>query len=208
MSRFSEGDYDSESNYAYLWPARVEQVVNGKRGQKMLRELTYALLALPERRLIAGAIAKPNGEVCTVGALAKYKDVDLNRGYERFNRATLQYETFEGEGWQGDEHETATLGAELGLTWTLAWQLGYMNDVEMPDREWHVPTKWVTFDVPIERAPGQSWSTRPGPPSFATHASVPDYDRAAYRGVTPEERWQRMYDWACSKVRWNLPVAA
>lgn len=205
MSRFSEGECDS--NYGFLWASRVERIVNGRRGQKVLRELIDALLALPERRLIAGAIATPSGEVCAVGALAKHKGIDLNRDTERWSQG--QCHPVAG-GWRGSDHETAELGASIGMTWTLAWEIGFMNDAELLPLQ--TPRKSVALDVPLFEEDQRFWSGDPNrkvPPREITSAYVPDYDAAKWaRGYTPEERWQAVYDWACSKVRWNLPVAA
>lgn len=74
MSRFHEGD--GENPIQYVWSGNVERILRGKRGQRILRELCEALLALPERRLIANKLEnKRTGEVCTIGALAKYRGV-------------------------------------------------------------------------------------------------------------------------------------
>ena len=214
MSRFHECD-DFESNYVYLWESRVERIIKGKRGQQKLREFIEALLALPKLRLIASAIAKPNGEVCAIGAVAKHRGIDLNRDtvkdvYDPGRRAWVEQEV--GGGWEGSDVETASLGEELGFTRTLAWEIGFKNDVELPDQRWFVPERPVRLDVPVftepdprERLYGYGHNARPKEEIIVY---VPDYDRAHFEGVTPEERWQRMYDWACSKVRWNLPAVA
>ena len=63
MSRYTEGDWDDENAEfkAAAWNRNAQLALKGKRGQKALRELREALMALPEKRLIEGA-------VCTVGA--------------------------------------------------------------------------------------------------------------------------------------------
>lgn len=65
MSRFSS-DYDDEyfPNQAALWQANARRALKGKKGRKALAELRDALRALPEKRLIAGAL-------CTVGGLER-----------------------------------------------------------------------------------------------------------------------------------------
>ena len=64
MSRFSD-NYDDDSETAVLdqgrWGHNARVALKGKRGRKALTELREALLALPQKRLIEGAI-------CTVGA--------------------------------------------------------------------------------------------------------------------------------------------
>lgn len=69
MSRYSD-DYDeSFPNQAALWEANYERALKGKRGRKVLADLRDALLALPEPRLIEGAL-------CTVGATAEAQQRD------------------------------------------------------------------------------------------------------------------------------------
>jgi|SRR5579859_77974 len=79
MSRYRDGDYDDdpEAVLAYgRWAHNARQVLRSKRGRKALAEIREALLALPERRLISGAM-------CTVGTvdvrLPEITDADVER---------------------------------------------------------------------------------------------------------------------------------
>jgi hypothetical protein len=70
MSRY----YDDGNGYGFpnetaLWEANYERALKGKRGRKALAELREALMALPEHRLIEGAL-------CTVGATAQAEAED------------------------------------------------------------------------------------------------------------------------------------
>ena len=66
MSRF--GDYDGDGDDEFngngwaMWQKRAELAINGKRGRKALAELREALMALPEKRLIADALCTVNIE--------------------------------------------------------------------------------------------------------------------------------------------------
>jgi len=65
VSRYS--DYDGEEwfpNQSALWQHNAELALKGKRGRKALAELREALLALPSKRLISGAL-------CLVGVADK-----------------------------------------------------------------------------------------------------------------------------------------
>lgn len=59
MSRVGDSDYDQEyNNQGDLWWANVRRALGGKRGRKALAELREALIHLPEKRLIEGALGR------------------------------------------------------------------------------------------------------------------------------------------------------
>lgn len=67
MSRGGDDDYDENfPNEAEFWWANAQRALKGKRGRKALAELREALLMLPEKRLVSGAIS-------TAPLLAKYQ---------------------------------------------------------------------------------------------------------------------------------------
>lgn len=153
MSRFGDDDdYDGDSfpNQGALWHANAERALKGKRGRRVLRDLRDALLALPEKRLIEGAL-------CTVGSAKRLERLD-----EHLSRWGLE-ENIEDNGGEGvcgigallwhrrvkagmdpaeafdslptlDDgnyglDDTARLAAsEAGLVFSLAWNLAYRND--------------------------------------------------------------------------------
>lgn len=149
MSRFDDYDYDAPEypNAADLWRANVQRALAGKRGKKALAELREALRALPEKRLISGALCtvggaekrassdwhrqdledkiKSEGEgVCAIGAYLWFKKVkagaDPQAAFEEL--PTL----LDSDG--GSDYETAAAGERAGLTFTLASTLAYRND--------------------------------------------------------------------------------
>lgn len=62
-----EDDYEDWPNQAAFWWANAKRALKGKRGKKALAELREALLMLPEKRLVNGAIS-------TAALYEKYKD--------------------------------------------------------------------------------------------------------------------------------------
>ena len=70
MSRFSDyDDFEGEPEQILAmgrWERNARAVLKSKRGRKALAELREALMALPEHRLIEGA-------VCTVGAAERHQ---------------------------------------------------------------------------------------------------------------------------------------
>ena len=114
-----------------LWQANCRRSIKGAKGQQALRELRDALLALPTKRLISGAL-ESNGEFCAIGAYAKAKGLTLAQFGE-------------------DEHERA--GEEAGMPRLVSWKVVYENDegcgwlprsvVEPPEARYERMLRWV-----------------------------------------------------------------
>lgn len=175
MGRFSEGNGDSE--YAALdfgrYEHNVRAALNGKRGQKALKLLLWALETMPNKRLIYGWLATPDGSCCTVGlyvaaTVAKKSGIDLE---DAVKIVALDYKpdwsnTFHDEdGWHevydegtpyqwasGDQDDgeslTVDAGMNAGLVQTLAYELGYLNDCEInhkhtPEERYEKVLQWV-----------------------------------------------------------------
>lgn len=76
MSRSGYVD-DWDDDWALIrYRGAVASATRGRRGQRLLRDLLAALNALPEKRLIAGDLAR-DGEVCALGALGRARGLDL-----------------------------------------------------------------------------------------------------------------------------------
>lgn len=129
MSRF--GDGDSDAMPLALFRGNVERALKGKRGQRALREMREALLALPEKALIEGALCdvaydendKPVAiGFCAVGAFAFYKRARAGQPVEEALEALASYPEDE------DEQGTIEEGRKRGLVYCLAWELAWMND--------------------------------------------------------------------------------
>jgi len=148
MSRYSD-DYDGDGMPAALWEANLERAIKGKRGQQVLRDLRDALTALPQPRLIEGALCtvgplqrmagasanwlspaeigakvEEQGEgVCAVGAYLWWRNLRAGMTPEDAFAAlpTLLDEA-------SDLWETADLARRAGVTLTLAYDLAYRND--------------------------------------------------------------------------------
>jgi hypothetical protein len=109
-----EEDYPGQHN---LWQANCLRSIRGKAGQASLRELEQALLALPEKRLIADELENADGEVCAIGALAKYRNHTPKADPD----------------WEMEQ-----VGVELGMPEMVAWRVVALNDIDIDlyyDRE-------------------------------------------------------------------------
>jgi hypothetical protein len=131
-----------------LWEANVRRALAGKRGQKVLRDLREALAALPEPRLIEGALCtvgaaragdlperawsrgdllrsvEAQGEgVCAVGAYLWHREVRAGKDpAEAFAALPMLLDS------DADLSETARLAIQAGVTFTLGWEIAYRND--------------------------------------------------------------------------------
>lgn len=170
MSRF--GDYDDEyfPNQADLWHANVKRALAGKRGKKALAELREALRALPEKRLISGALCtvgaakriegerdpwgylkaevedklKRDGEgVCAIGAYLWFKKVKSGIDPQAAFEELPMLLDYEGD----SDYQTAVEGQRAGMTFTLASTLAYRNDMSYesmtPEQRYEAFMKWL-----------------------------------------------------------------
>jgi hypothetical protein len=125
-------DYLGQFN---LFQANCQRSIEGKAGQKSLRELEAALLALPEKRLIADELENAEGEVCAIGAIKKYRGVDV----------------------ESDPQEMEEVGVELGMPRLVAWKVVALNDfdngeyVEAFGPTYHGMKLWEFVPVTPER---------------------------------------------------------
>ena len=125
MSRFDFDNDDWTLSDEALWMANIERAIHGKRGQKALRALEQALLALPEKRLIAGALLDENGEVCPLGAL--WRQRCLTRG----EAVKLPDNLVDEDGL----YQSIEIGMTyFGMTKVLANTIAYQNDEARSDK--------------------------------------------------------------------------
>lgn len=173
MSRYEDnGEGEVFPGQFQLFQANVERALRGKRGRQALADLREALLNLPEKRLIEGALCTVNPE------RRKRPEVGPAKVWaEMLNYDLAEHVEIEGEGvcavgayawWkkvkagadpveafdslptllesQEPIDSTARVGNEAGLAMTLAYELAFRSD-------------------------------------------------EVYGGLTPEERYQKFLDW-------------
>jgi hypothetical protein len=170
MSRYDDtGDYYDQDfpGQSALWHANAERALRGKRGRKVLTDLREALMALPEHRLIEGAmcttaaarrledlpdrgwsreeftgIAEKEGEgVCAVGAYLWHRHVKA--GMDPVAAFDALPTIFGGDGIE----DTARIAEAAGVVYSLAWNLAYRNDEtygeKMPEARWAAFIEWI-----------------------------------------------------------------
>lgn len=144
MSRINYSDDEDFQNQSMFWEANQERSIRGQKGQVALRELEAALLALPEKRLIAEELENAAGEVCAIGALVKFKGGENPRVVDDMGQAPL------GDGeilWEEVEEATLEAAQGLGVPRLVALAVVYQNDDEWrpftPEQRYDKMLRWV-----------------------------------------------------------------
>lgn len=130
----SRSGYTDDCENLNLYRGTVEQAIRGKRGQALLRDLRTALDALPERKLIYGAI-EAGGEVCALGAVGRLRGLTMP--------------SVSPDDYGDSRYELAKL---LNVAPCLAAEVQYINDeanwqTETPEQRFERVSKWVDANL-------------------------------------------------------------
>ena len=115
--RLNWSDEEDRPGQFALWDANCRRSMRGKNGQRELRELEAALVALPEKRLIHGSLVDDEGGVCAIACYAKHKGIDISK--------------FD------PEEESDEVGIAAGMPRLVAWKVVSQNDI-INDTVWEV----------------------------------------------------------------------
>lgn len=175
MSRYG-GDNDDGEDFPgqfALWQANYERALKGRRGRKALGDLREALLALPEKKLIEGALCTVNpaarlgavaegswryadlaealddkGEgVCAIGALLWHRKVKAGMDpAEAFDSLPTLEDANHGL------DDTACLAVnDAGIVYSLAWALACKNDETYrrmtPEERYTAFLAWIGAEI-------------------------------------------------------------
>jgi hypothetical protein len=136
MSRHGYTDDNDDILQLGRWRGMVKSAIRGKRGQKLLRDLAAALDAMPEKRLIRGALQTSDGDCCAIGAVCAARGKDY-RSHEHDDPCEL-------------EELNETLASELNVAKCLVQEVEYENDWnerEEPERRWQRMRQWVARHI-------------------------------------------------------------
>jgi hypothetical protein len=116
------------------WRGRVASATRGARGQQFFRDLIAALDAMPVKELADYTLAAPEGPVCAMGEVARYRGVDLSPEQEELE--------------DDAEEATAATSFKLDIAGCLAREVAYMNDDagrhdETPAQRWARIRRWA-----------------------------------------------------------------
>ena len=191
MSRFSDyDDYEGEPEQilAYgRWQNNARRALKGKRGRQALRDLREALLALPEHRLIEGA-------VCTVGG------VDKRLPLLPVNNASPEAVRYSE--WARAEREEArkrlaAKGDGVCAIGAYAWYQKVKAGMDPAEAFATVPTIF-DGDPDAEGSDTLSETAKLGKAAGLTYTLAWELayrNDETYCSMTPEERWERFVAW-------------
>lgn len=192
MSRYNS-DYDDFDPLAYgRWEANLRRSIKGKRGQQALRDLRDALLALPEKRLIAGDFATPQGEVCTVGCAVAYKRAQA-KGIT-IPEAAVELAAEDPDSWDG-----YVLNPETGRYERQVERVRWDSEANalLGTGEFYTEERWHDDD-PADYTASRGKREAGMAYTLAWHLgwkNDEDWGR-----LTPEKRWEKCLAWVESKL--------
>jgi hypothetical protein len=146
-----EGDYDEQfPGQWWLWEANLQRNISGKAGQRSLRELRDALLALPEKKLIETRLADEQGHVCALGALAVKQRVERGEPREKVLAAMASDSAPDEYGmdiWEAEQQtlaEAKACGVKGPMAVTIAWENDFgPSSSETPEQRYARVLAWV-----------------------------------------------------------------
>jgi hypothetical protein len=117
MSRHGYIEFEGEDPLAEgRWRGAMQAAKRGKRGQAFFRDLIEALDEMPVKELAAHSFTR-DGEVCSLGALALKRVIDVS-----------EFEPPQGEDEWDDEIDHDALATKFGIAACLAREVMYEND--------------------------------------------------------------------------------
>ena len=151
MSRSGYTYEEDEHGQFAMWRGTVASAIRGKRGQKMLRDMLAALDAMPDKRLISSHLVDTDGDVCALGALGKYRGVDMSHCEQ----------LIDADGYCEDHEALASrLAKTFDIAAPLAQEIQYLNDEHFdftyvenkrhnytPEERWQEMRKWVVSKI-------------------------------------------------------------
>lgn len=148
MSRIPEYDgcddvHDQLRSWAFT--GNIERSLRGRKGQKFLRELEAALLALPEKEIVAGTF-HDGDKVCPLGAV--YVQRRLAKGLSR-EEAFADMDREIGSSEDRDEFELIeAAGSALGICTPLAYAViaqadEWISKDATPEVRYGIILQWV-----------------------------------------------------------------
>jgi hypothetical protein len=139
MSRhgYTDDDYGDHHPWQLIrYRGQVASAIRAHRGQRLLRDMVAALDAMPVKRLVA-KVLEEDGEVCALGAVARYRGVDVSH--------------IDMDEVDADDAMWLTMAA-LDIAEQLAREVSYENDearVITPEARWQWMRDWAARQIVV-----------------------------------------------------------
>lgn len=128
-----------------LWQANCRRSLESKRGQAALRELEAALLALPVPELVGSALETPERGVCAIGALARYKAIDVSSDADQLRHSLNEDDDYEAQAIMEGVADAC------GVPPMVAWKTIEINDIDCdgmtPAQRHQRVLRWVRSQI-------------------------------------------------------------
>lgn len=136
----SRSGYSDDCENLELYRATVARAMNGRRGQRALRDLLAALDSMPVKELGHGTFQRGTCP-CTLGALARHRGVDVG-DLEPAEHGPDDYA----------EVDRRATGERFDIAPSMAAEVMFMNDEaewnsETPEERWARMRAWVAENV-------------------------------------------------------------
>ncbi len=148
MSRINYTEEEERPGQFALWHANIRRQMFSQRGQRVLRDMEAALLAMPEKRLINGYVAH-EGEVCAVGSYVAHKRTLAQQKPWAEVVAEMEAHDLEWNGPYADEADpdyAQDVAAEADIPSLIAWAAVDENEhgpARTPEERHELVLKWV-----------------------------------------------------------------
>jgi hypothetical protein len=221
MSRYSDSDY-GDDELAVLaqgrWQRNARATLKSKRGRKALAEIRDALLALPEPRLIEGAL-------CTVGGperVPEVTDAEIDDHVARLRGAGLYRDDDarrdETARWMREDREDerravaesiGSLGQGCGVcvNGALLWHRLVKGGMT-PDEAFAALPSAATSDDGDLMGETARIAEKDAGIAYTLAYELAFRNDETYQRMTPEERWSAFLAWINAELGDSVPAAA
>ncbi|HEX7355285.1 MAG TPA: hypothetical protein VF288_10685 [Mycobacteriales bacterium] len=184
MSRCEEFDEFDEPfpNARAMYAANADRALRGKRGRAMLADLREALLALPDRRLVSGALS--------TASLRRWVDAGGDGAAERWPHA-----------WEDDRSAADALVEREGIgvcaVGAYCWWKAVEGGADPREAMAELP---VTADLLGENEEDTALAGEAAGMSRIVAREIVWLNDGSFGGCTPEERYERVLRWIGGRI--------
>ena len=154
MSRITYAEPNSLEEELRCWAfeGNMARAIKGKKGQRILKELEAALLALPKKRLISDQFATPEGDVCAWAALLLSRTLAAGASRQEAMGAMEKQIDFEPNGWNAISGPSQVLKICVPLVWAIVERNEEYRG-KTPEETYERVLNWVQSNIKEKAKP-------------------------------------------------------